>query len=177
VRHTTEKKRKLFLEVIARTGNITVAAREAGIRRTLHYQIWLKDPEYAAAFEEASETASDLLIEEARRRAQEGWDEPVIYQGEQAYVKEWNAETRQFEMTQTPLAVRKYDSLLLMFLIKARRPEYRESWKGELEHKGAIRTSPDFSRLTDEQFEQLRAISHTLHAPNGLGAVDGADDD
>ena len=117
----TARLRKTFLEIYSECGNITVASRQAGVCRAMHYR-WLQDQSYAEAFEEASETASDLMIEEARRRAQEGWTEPVIYQGEQCYEKVWNPETRQFELTQTPLAIRKYSDILLMLLIKARRP-------------------------------------------------------
>ena len=62
------------------------------MKRGAHYHRWMLDPEYAAAFEEADLTASDLLIEEARRRAHDGWDEPVVYQGELQYEKVWNAE-------------------------------------------------------------------------------------
>jgi hypothetical protein len=178
MRYATKQKQKKFLETIRLTGNIRVAARETGIGRATHYQRWMKDPEYAAAFEEASEDATDAMIEEARRRAQDGWTEPVIYQGEECYAKQWNPETRQFELTDTPLVIRKYDSLLLMFLIKARRPEYRESFKADIQHSGTIRHGePDLSRLSDEQFEQLRAISHTLHGVNGVAQVDKPDDD
>lgn len=50
-----------------------------------------------------------MLVDEARRRAHDGWDEPVWHQGEQVGL------------------VRKYDSTMLIFLIKRHFPEYRES--------------------------------------------------
>jgi hypothetical protein len=40
----------------------------AGVVRSQHY-VWMKDPEYAAAFAEAKEEACDALESEARRRA------------------------------------------------------------------------------------------------------------
>ena len=47
---------------------------------------WLKaDQEFAAAFENAKEDAGDLLEEEARRRAHDGWLEPVFRKGERAW--------------------------------------------------------------------------------------------
>jgi len=163
MKRRTAATRKRFLEIYAECGNITMAAREAGVCRDTHYQ-WLLDPEYAAAFEEAEQIASDLLLEEARRRAHDGWDEPVVYQGELQYEKVWNPEAKRFELTGAPLAIRKYDSTLLMFLIKAKRPEYRETWRGELQHSDAIsRRAPDFSVLSDEQFEFLRTISSMVH--------------
>jgi len=172
----TAANRKRFLEIYQETGNISAASLRTGIDRGTHYK-WLgADPDYAAAFEEANQTATDLLIEEARRRACDGWTESVIYQGKQCYAKEWNSETDQFELTQTPLAIRKYSDNLLMFLIKARRPEFRDSWKGELEYKGPVsHGAPDFSVLSDEQFEQLRTISALVHGngTNGHHAVAG----
>jgi molybdenum-dependent DNA-binding transcriptional regulator ModE len=71
----------IFLEAFATTGVISAAARIAGISKTTHYR-WLADyPAYVESFAEAEKTATDSLIEEARRRATEGVDEPVMYQG------------------------------------------------------------------------------------------------
>lgn len=98
-----------MLAALAETGNVSKAANAAGINRVTHY-VWLKeDPEYAAAAEDAMEQAADLLEEEARRRAHDGTDEPVFYQGVQCGT------------------VRKYSDTLLIFLLKAARPErFRE---------------------------------------------------
>src|SRR5262245_44503007 len=67
-----------FLNAYALHGNITKAAELAGLTRQSHYK-WLPDPHYAAAFEEASEVAIDLLVNEARRRAMGGSDTLLIF--------------------------------------------------------------------------------------------------
>ena len=52
-----------------------------------------------------------------------------------------------------------------MFLIKGARPEiYRDTWKGEIKHSGAISAGPDLSNLTDAQLEQLNLM---LQLANG----------
>jgi hypothetical protein len=71
------------------------------------YQEWNKQPEFKAAFEQAAEDATDLLEEEARRRAIEGVPEPHFYEG---WVR----------------VVQKYSDSLLMFLLKGKREAYRE---------------------------------------------------
>ena len=106
---TTAEKKRAFLAAYAQCGNVTQAAKVAGISRETHYE-WLdKDPGYAAAFKQADEQATDALELEARRRALEGWDEPVYQKG------------------QLVGTVRKYSDTLLIFLLKGARPEkYRE---------------------------------------------------
>ena len=98
-----------MLAAIAGTGNISKAATVANVARAQHYA-WLKqDPEYAQAVQDAMEQAADALESEARRRAEEGVDEPVFYKGKECGV------------------IRKYSDTLLIFLLKGGRPErYRE---------------------------------------------------
>jgi len=102
----TLKKRQKFIEHLSSTGNVTLAAQLAGIGRTVLYEIRNEDAEFAHAWEDALEQSTDRLIEEARRRAYEGVEEPQFYQGDVCGY------------------VRKYSDSLLMFLIKGRRPQY-----------------------------------------------------
>jgi hypothetical protein len=156
---STAGSRRRFLEVYARVGNIGEACRQANIGRATHYE-WLADPEYRAAFETAKEEACDSLVEEARRRAHEGVEEPVYWQG--AVVG----------------TTRRYSDNLLMFLIKGQRPEvYRDQWKGELTHTGvmAISRGPDLSQLSDEQYNSLKQVlgpALQLPVEAGLGGTD-----
>lgn len=114
----TPKRRKAFLEELTKTANTTHAAKVVGVsRRTVHY-FCAKDPEFKKLHEEAVEAGTDALVAEARRRAHEGFEEPVFYQGKQVG------------------AVRKWSDNLLMFLIKERRPEYRERF--DLKHEMAL---------------------------------------
>jgi hypothetical protein len=128
----------LFLEWFAKTGNVSLSAQKAKVNRQHVYTARESDEAFATAWDEAEEVAVDALEEEARRRAHDGWDEPVFYKGEQAGT------------------IRKYDSTLLIFLLKARRPQtYRENTRVE-------NFNFDPSELTDEQLERIAGGEHPL---------------
>ena len=112
-------KKRAFLAALAHTGNITEAADITHISRSAHYQ-WLEaDPVYAAAYKDAMEQAAQRLEAEARRRAVEGVEEPVFYQGKQCG------------------AIRRYSDALLMFLLKGVMPDkYKERTSTELTGAG-----------------------------------------
>lgn len=115
----------LFLESFAKSGNVRLAAGAAGISRRTHYKwLSLSESDYAVAFKDAEDEAIDVLESEACRRAVEGVEEPVgWYKGEPGGF------------------VRRYSDNLLMFLLKARRPEmYRERFE---------RTERDVPRITE----------------------------
>ena len=158
-RATASNKRR-FLEVYARVGNVWEACRQANIARKSHYE-WLRDdPEYKSLFSDAKEDACDNLLEEARRRGQEGVEEPVYWQG------------------QVVGTVRKYSDNMLMFLIKGMRPEvYRDNWRGEMVHTGAVAISrgPDLTRLTDAELEQLKILAD--RAMEGMAALPSPDEE
>ena len=112
-------KKRAFLTALAHTGNVTKAADIADIARSAHYQ-WLEaDPVYAAAYKDAMEQAAQRLEAEAKRRAVEGVEEPVFYQGKQCGV------------------IRRYSDVLLMFLLKGAMPDkYKERTSTELTGAG-----------------------------------------
>ena len=148
----------VFLQTYRAVGCITQAAQAAKIDPGTHYRWLQSDPEYAEAFRKAQDAAVDVLVAEARRRAVEGEEEPVIYQGGLCYETLPNKKKKQ-------IVLRRRSDVLLMFLIKAARPEiYRDSFKGEIRHSGAISAGPDLSNLTDAQLEQLNLM---LQLANG----------
>jgi hypothetical protein len=98
-----------FLEAFSITASVGKAAEAAGIGAVKHYDWLVTNPDYAQLFAQAHEQVADLLEAEAFRRAHDGWLEVVWYKGEPVGT------------------VRKYDSLLLMFMLKGLRPErFRE---------------------------------------------------
>lgn len=111
----TAKKRAAFLSSLIETGgNVSRACEESGTARQRVYEWRAADPAFATAWDEAVEAGTDELEEEARRRAYEGVDEPVFYQGEMCGT------------------IRKYSDTLLIFLLKGRRPDkYRENVRTE----------------------------------------------
>ena len=62
---------------------------------------------------------------------------------------------------------RKYSDLLLMFLMKAKMPQYRDSW--HVKPPEAPRPKVDPSKLSDEQREQLRQIAQAVAGSSADG--------
>ena len=108
----------LFLEKLREHANVSRAAKDAGISRKTVYKERDFSETFASEWDDALEEGLDYLEEEARRRAYEGVDEPVYYQGEKVGT------------------VRKYSDTLTIFLLKGGRPEkYAE--RNKHEHTGA----------------------------------------
>lgn len=121
----TRKKRAAFLQHLRETANVTASANAIGISRRRMYDLRDADPELAAEWDAAVEEAVDALELEMRRRALEGTDEPVFYQGEEVGT------------------VRKYSDTLAIFLAKAHRPDkFRERFSGELSGPGGVPLAP-----------------------------------
>jgi hypothetical protein len=112
-----------FLRALADTGSVTAAVAVAGTSRTRVYELRKADPAFAAGWDEAEEVAADRLEDEARRRAVEGVQEPLVSSGK--IVRDDNDQ---------PIAIRRYSDMLLLALLKAHQPEkFRE--RPLLEHK------------------------------------------
>jgi hypothetical protein len=109
---TTKKKERkvpMFLKELRVNGGFVGKACEAvAISRKSVYAWRETDLEFAAEWDRAVELATEDLEKEARRRAYDGVQEPVFYQGEICGH------------------VQKFSDTLLMFTIKARKPEYRD---------------------------------------------------
>jgi hypothetical protein len=123
---------RAFLKSLKNTGNITTSARAAGITRENVYKRMKRHPVFRKAVDAAIEESSDLILQEARRRAIDGVNEPVIYQGE--LMGSWiDPETRKQVEPGTvgavffPLTVKKYSDHLLSQLLKARVPGFNDS--------------------------------------------------
>ena len=101
--------RPVFLDLLGKSGNVSLSAHEAGIARQTAYDARDRDKEFGKAWEDAMEQAADVLEREAWRRASEGVEQPVFFQGKVCGT------------------VRKYSDVLLIFLLKGARPDkYRE---------------------------------------------------
>src|SRR5947209_17637730 len=110
-------RQRAFLAAFSECGTIKEAARCADISRQSHYD-WLRSSsDYAVAFAEAENEAGEALEAEARRRAVEGFVEPVVYQGKLCYeIDEATGEKK-------PIGIRKFSDTLLIFLMKGAIPE------------------------------------------------------
>lgn len=134
----TAKKRSLFLDALAQTGNVSEAATAAAIGRSAAYDWRRDDAAFAADWDAAVDEAADRMEREAFRRAVEGVERPVFGSLGQGLG---SGEVGR---------VREYSDTLLIFLLKGARPEkYRErqdvKLQGEIAHKGYVvkDASPD----------------------------------
>lgn len=128
---------KAFLLILAESGIVTTACEAVDIDRATAYRRREADPDFAAAWDRALDDAADRLEAEVRRRAVEGWDEPVFGR----VAKDQDGQIG---------LVRKYSDSLAALLLKGAKPEkYRD--RQQVEHSGKI----DVTRLSDDQ---LRAI-------------------
>jgi hypothetical protein len=109
----TTKKRKKFLEALADGMSVTSAAAHAGFSRVYAYQVKDADPEFAALWDDAVEQAADKLEDEVRRRAM-GHMESIVYKGE------------------VTGQVLRHSDLMTIFLLKAKRPEFKDNAKVEV---------------------------------------------
>lgn len=108
----------LFLAALEETHLVTEASKRAGIHRQRAYERRSSDPKFAEQWAEIEERSTELLEREAYRRAAVGVEKPVFQGGEEVG------------------RVREFSDTLLIFLLKARRPDtYRENVRHE--HTGA----------------------------------------
>lgn len=106
--HTPERD-GIFCTQIAAGATIGDAAEKAGYAASHLFERRRNEPELASAWAAADELAIQRMEREADRRGVNGWDEPIFHQGKQVGK------------------VKKHSDTLLIFRLKAKRPEvYRE---------------------------------------------------
>jgi hypothetical protein len=105
----TSEKDDAFFGALAGGKPPGMAAANAGYALAFVVELRRTDAEFAARWKEADNLAVERLEAEADRRAVDGTDKPVFYQGQRCGE------------------IREYSDTLLIFRLKARRPEvYRE---------------------------------------------------
>ena len=126
-----------FLDALRASGVVSRAAAAAGVSTALVYGRRKTDADFAHAWDMAVEDATDSLEAEARRRALEGIEEPVVYQGQLTPILERDKDgqpiidpdtgrARQLVIDGVPqwLTVNKKSDALLQFLLKGLRARY-----------------------------------------------------
>jgi hypothetical protein len=119
----TPARRARFLAHLAEGHAVKYAAEAVRLSRNRLYELRQTDPAFAAAWAAAEDAGTEVLEEAARRRAVEGvvHETPIYYQGDHVGT----------------VVETKYSDGLLMFLLKARRPEkYRE--RQDVHHSGRV---------------------------------------
>lgn len=105
-----------FLAVLCSGGVIRDACEAAGIARTTAYEWRENDEAFAAAWQHAVDEGTDLLEREALRRARDGVEEPVFYQGAECG------------------RVTRHSDALMQFMLRGRRPTVFNT--DRVEHSG-----------------------------------------
>lgn len=108
-----------ILEGLRKGLTVTEAAFAVNVSRNTVMKWKRQDPEFKQAYYDAMDEGTDIYEKEARRRAIEGYKNPVFYQGEQVG-----------EVTQ-------YSDRLLELFLRGRRPEVfndRVEVSGRIEH-------------------------------------------
>ena len=112
---TPERKAAFCAALATSGGNVARACEAVDICRMTAYEWRSEDEDFAASWDHAKQIGLDALEDEATRRAFEGWDEPIVYQG---------------VVTDT---MKRYSDTLLVFLLKGGKPDkYRERSSTEL---------------------------------------------
>jgi len=112
----TKRIRERFLKALdAATGNVSDACEAIGIGRTAAYKWRREDDALRELWDDIVDKHMDALESEIYRRAFEGCNKPVFYQGEKCG------------------SITEYSDSLAQFILKAHRPDkYRENSKIEL---------------------------------------------
>lgn len=158
-----------MLDEYAERCHIRGSAKATGIDRKTHYN-WLKaDPAYAAAFKALHPIATDVLEDEAVRRANSGVYRLKFHQGELIRIPltdETGAVVMQpardsegdivrgpkgkpiMEPVMVPYQEHEYSDTLLIFLLKGNRPEkyserIRQEHSGDMTIKRIVLTRSD----------------------------------
>lgn len=140
-----------FLKSFSRDANVLKAAKSAKVHRSTIYDWLEKDETFSFLYNQAKEDAKDVLRAEIKRRAHDGWYEPIYQKGELVGK------------------VRKYSDTLLIFHAKMMMPEYRD--KSQLDVTANVTTnagtiSIDTRAMTADQLARLKAIALELKAGN-----------
>jgi hypothetical protein len=145
---TTPKKRSApdwterFLAALRQSANISYSAMMSGTNRTAVYHRRDNDKAFADAMKDALEDSVEKLELEARRRAHDGLNRLKFHQGQPIMVPVFGPDrqpllTENGEPVLVPYVEHEYSDTLMIFLLKAHRPEkYRDNYKVELSGVG-----------------------------------------
>jgi hypothetical protein len=137
-----------FLAAFEQTGMVTKACEVADVGRRTVYDRRQRDEDFAIAWHEVEERTTEILEREAFRRAAAGVQRPVLHKGEQVTIDG------------EPLWEREFSDTLLIFLLKARRPEiYRENVKvdhgGQVTHRHGVLGDREPVQVSKERRDRI----------------------
>ena len=138
-----KKKRRVFLDVLAKTGVVAEAARACGYTDTSTLTAFRRqDDEFSEAWDFALQDAKHVLEAEIWRRATDGVLEPTFYKGTiVGYTT-------------------KYSDSLAMFILRKLDPSYRDTSRGgDMNINFGIAVLP-MTAQSEEQWEDRALLMH-----------------
>lgn len=176
----TEDLKDKFIQILEDAGNVSQASRAINFSRQWMYEVKKEDKEFRERWENAINVATDRLEREAWRRAVDGYEEPVVYQGQFSYIPDPEDPKNKFltdgEGKPRIVTVRKFSDQLISLLLKGHRPDkYRERTEITGKDGGPIETkSLDFENMTAAEKAIMSSMVIKAQAPqvetNGGGA-------
>jgi hypothetical protein len=142
--------RPRFLAALSMTNSVRLSARHARISRKMAYEHRERDKEFAEQWDEAIETALDLLHARVFQRCLEGDLEPVYYMG---VVVDY---------------VRKFDSKLQIEMLRAYRPDRFKTPGAQVN----IGTRGDIFVLSEDQRHELQRLNRQWLLANPPPAIE-----
>lgn len=153
----TGKWKVKFLKELGETGNVTLACRAANVGRNAAYECKAREKSFASAWDQALETAVELMEAEMHRRAFKGTEKPQFYEGEEVGV------------------IREYSDTLAIFLAKAHRPEkYRDRFTVKDETPGRSAVDPVAAVAAVARFLGQVESESAAAGPSAGGEAGGA---
>jgi len=130
-------KKTKFIDALGQGFSVTSAAAAAGVGRRTVYN-WRSDSGFVDLWNDALESGADLLEDEARRRAVDGTEKPVFYNGRQVG------------------SIREYSDSLLKFLLSAKRPQqFRERGTFDVvTHEPPPPPAGKYAHLSDDELAE-----------------------
>lgn len=156
------KRDDLFFQALAADGVVGRACELAGYARFSVYDYRRKDPEFRQRWAEALERSTERLEAEAFRRANEGHSSYVVSNGRVVHLEVYKRDSegnivvgtdgKPIILERKPLVERKHSDTLMIFLLKARRPEkYRDRFDLNVGPKA----EPTAEELSDTELMDL----------------------
>jgi hypothetical protein len=156
----TLRRKKAFLDAFRRCGVVTYAAGRAGIARKTVYAWQEQDADFLAAFREAAVEAVEAAEHEAWRRGVQGVLKPVYQGGAKVGT------------------VREFSDTLLIFVLKALKPEkyrdrvdVRQQVEATVTHQEAVR-----AHVQEADVERLTRALLGVDVADGAGAAAGREE-
>lgn len=131
----TPRRREKFLEVFRRTGLLNKSAEAVDVHPETVRRARKDDADFAADYDEALQYFREILEEEATRRAIEGCQEEIYYQGDVCGTR------------------RNYSDRMLELLLKRHIPEFRDKHTVDMTVGGGVLVVPG-NQESVEEWEQ-----------------------